>query len=122
MVIIQGIRLISELPWGIAFTMIGVSTPSIIIACAPVKENTAMRGWLEWRCYWIKQPIVALLGPAVFLSDAACICCFVLLLAIVPGLVRDKLGKSKADETKNLLLAEASAKTSEIWKFFQAPR
>ena len=115
-VIIQGIRLISDIPWGIVFTMIGMSTLSIVIARAPVKENTAMRGWLERRSYWIRQPIVALLGSAVFLSAAASVGCFVLLLAIVPGLVGEKFGKSKADETKELLLEEASAKASELWK------
>lgn len=115
-VIIQGMRLISDIPWGIVLTMIGMSTLSIVIARAPVKENTAMRGWLERRSYWTRQPIVALLGSAVFLSAAASAGCFVLLLSIVPGLAGEKFGKNKADETKKLFLSDASATTSQLWK------
>ncbi|HEL4857915.1 TPA: hypothetical protein UL920_001103 [Stenotrophomonas maltophilia] len=115
-VIIQGIRLISDIPWGIVLTMIGMSTLSIVIARAPVKENTAMRGWLERRSYWIRQPIVALLGSAVFLSAAASVGCFVLLLAIVPGLTGERFGKSKASETKSLIHRGEADDLCELWK------
>jgi len=114
--VIQGIRLLGNIPWRIVLTMIGLSTFAIVMMRAPVKENPKPRAWLDRQSYWIREPITTLLGTTVFLAAASSVGCFILLLAIVPGLAAEKYGKAKADEINRLMRHEKAEEMSELWK------
>ncbi|MCC8487600.1 hypothetical protein VDG62_06255 [Xanthomonas campestris pv. raphani] len=114
--VVQGIRLLGNIPWRIVLTMIGLSTFAIVMMRAPVKENPQLRAWLQRQSYWVRESIITLIGMTVFLSAAAGAGCFILILAIVPGLAAEKYGKAKADDTNQLMQHEKAEEMTELWK------
>ncbi|WP_355505482.1 hypothetical protein RZV16_16325 [Xanthomonas cannabis] len=114
--VFQGIHLLGNIPWRIVLAMLGLSTFAIVMMRAPVKENPKARAWLERQSYWVRESIITLLGMMVFLSAAAGAGCFILILAIVPGLAAEKYGKAKADATNQLMHHEKAEEMTELWK------
>lgn len=113
--LLQGLGLLTNVPWGTALTIIGLSTLAVVIIRIPVKEDSSLRQWIERQSFWVKEPLIAALASTVFLSAIVSIACCILLLAIVPGLAGEKFGKAKAKDASNLLKQKTEA-FSELWR------
>lgn len=66
--ILQGVAVLSDVPWGILLAIISLSTLTVVLLRAPVNENPRLKAWLSQRSYWIRGSISAAAATVAFLS------------------------------------------------------
>lgn|GEM_PF-653167 len=114
--VFQGVAVLNDVPWRTVLFLFFFSTATIVILRAPATGNPRLAAWLRRLPYLIKESISVGAVVALSASVLASICCFLLLLAIVPGFAAERYGKNKADERLKLLTSADRVRVSELWK------
>jgi hypothetical protein len=114
--ILQGVAVLSDVPWGILLAIISFSTLTVVLLRAPVDENPRLKAWLSQRSYWIRGSISAAAATVAFLSAVTALWYVILLIAIVPGFAAERHGKIRAEEMAKRLLDGNELAVSEVWK------
>jgi len=114
--ILQGVAVLSDIPWGILLAIISLSTLTVVLLRAPVNENPRLKAWLSQRSYWIRGSISAAASTVAFLSAVTAVWYVILLIAIVPGFAAERHGKIRAEEMARRLLDGNELGVSEVWK------
>lgn len=114
-VILQGFKILSEVPWSLVLMLFLGIALAILITSLP-SEQPAIHRWLQRQPRWIREIIFALVGSISSLAMLISAASFVLLIAIVPGLIGERSGMERAQEIRASLLKSEPINISEIWR------